>query len=229
MAVIHHTTLRPTKGELLTAWLPGRAWYRGDGQEPRLERAGGFRLDDPEGEVGIEFMVVTDTAGAGPVTYLTPLTYRGAPLEGAEHALVGTMEHGVLGRRWVYDGAHDPVLVAQLLALLGGEVRAQAQSESDTPDPEVTVALGEDVQVPAPQDFAPAVDGAAGTRLPGLNGPQAPALHLTRVLDGPPAARPADATGPESRRCVGSVTGHWTRPDGTPGRGPFAVLRTDHP
>jgi len=36
-----------------------------------------------------------------------PLTYRGAPLDGAEDALVGTTEHGVLGRRWVYDGTRE--------------------------------------------------------------------------------------------------------------------------
>ncbi|MEV4114634.1 hypothetical protein [Nonomuraea sp. NPDC049695] len=114
MAVIHHTALKPTKLELLTSWLPSRPWYVGGAGGPELAKAGGFRLDDPEGEVGIEFMVVTDTSGTHPTSYLVPLTYRGAPLDGAEHALVGTMEHGVLGRRWAYDGCHDPVLVAQL-------------------------------------------------------------------------------------------------------------------
>ena len=29
MAVIHRTTLKPTKLELLTSWLPSRPWYRG--------------------------------------------------------------------------------------------------------------------------------------------------------------------------------------------------------
>ncbi|NUS05568.1 MAG: 1,4-alpha-glucan branching protein, partial [Nonomuraea sp.] len=127
MAVIHHTVLKPSKLELLTSWLPTRPWYAG---EPVLTKAGGFRLDDPQGEVGIEFMVVTDTSR--PATYLVPLTYRGAPLEGAEHALVGIMEHGVLGRRWAYDGCHDPVLVAQLSALIAGRVQAQDQNHSDT-------------------------------------------------------------------------------------------------
>jgi hypothetical protein len=59
MAVIHQTHVKPTKLELLTAWLPTRPWYHGPA-EPELARAGGFRLDDPGGEVGIEFMVVTD-------------------------------------------------------------------------------------------------------------------------------------------------------------------------
>lgn len=121
MALIHHTTIKPTKLELLTSWLPGRPGYVGDpAAAPLLTKAGGFRLDDPEGEVGIEFMVTTDTAGTAPVHCLTPFTYRGAPLPEAEHALVGTVEHGVLGTRWVYDGVHDPVLIAQLLALFEG-------------------------------------------------------------------------------------------------------------
>ncbi|MDI3403772.1 maltokinase N-terminal cap-like domain-containing protein [Streptomyces cavernicola] len=138
MALIHQTTLKPTKLELLTDWLPSRAWYAGTGAAPELRKAGGFRLDDPEGEVGIEFMVVTDVSGAAPVTYHVPLSYRGAPLDGAEDGLVGTTEHGVLGKRWVYDAAHDPVAVGELLALLQGRAQAQAQNETDVPDRSVT-------------------------------------------------------------------------------------------
>ncbi|MEV6594655.1 hypothetical protein AB0N36_43065 [Streptomyces acidicola] len=48
MAVIHCTTLKPTKLELLTSWLPSRPWYGGAGA-PEPARAGGFRLDDPDG------------------------------------------------------------------------------------------------------------------------------------------------------------------------------------
>ncbi|GII01719.1 maltokinase N-terminal cap-like domain-containing protein [Planobispora takensis] len=95
MAVIHRTVLKPTKLELLTAWLPSRPWYSGGTGNPEPTKAGGFRLDDPEGEAGIEFMVVTDASGTHPVAYLVPLTYRGAPLDGAEHALVGTRDRGL--------------------------------------------------------------------------------------------------------------------------------------
>lgn len=137
MAFVHKTTLTPGKLELLAGWLPTRPWYRG-GAEPALTKVGGFRLDDPDGEVGIEFMAVTDTSGGEPVTYHVPLGYRGAPLDGAGAALIGTSEHGVLGRRWVYDGTGDPVVMGQLAALVRGEAEPQAQSVSDTPDPTVT-------------------------------------------------------------------------------------------
>lgn len=140
MASIHRTTMTPTKLELLTDWLPKQSWYVGDAATPELVKAGGFRLDDPAGAVGIEFMVVVDASAQEPVAYLVPMSYRDAALDGAPaEALIGTSEHGVLGTRWIYDGVHDPVLMAQLGALLRGEAIPQQQSESDTPDPTVTV------------------------------------------------------------------------------------------
>ncbi|KUN76423.1 maltokinase N-terminal cap-like domain-containing protein [Streptomyces griseoruber] len=215
MAVIHRTVLEPTKLELLTAWLPSRPWYRGGAGEPRLTKAGGFRLDDPQGEVGIEFMAVTDTSAAPPVTYLLPLTYRGAALDGAEHALVGTMEHGVLGRRWAYDGCHDPVLVAQLAALIEGRAQAQDQNVSDTPDREVVVSRTGEGSLPT--DFT-AADDREGTA---LTSPHGTALRLHRVLQPAP-----DGPFVAPRGAVGQVTGSWQLPDATRARGVFAVLRT---
>ncbi|NDK88107.1 1,4-alpha-glucan branching protein [Gordonia desulfuricans] len=141
MATIHNTTLVPSKLELLTAWLPDQPWFRGS-DAPHLVRSGGFRLDDPAGEVGMEILLVTDTSVADHLTYVVPLTYRGVHLDGA--ALVGTAAHGVLGIRYVYDAPSDPVFVAQLAALARGEVRAQAQSASDTVDDTVAVQGGGD-------------------------------------------------------------------------------------
>ncbi|WP_062996362.1 maltokinase N-terminal cap-like domain-containing protein [Nocardia mikamii] len=129
MAVVHHTTLEPGKLELLTPWLPTREWFTGT--TPQLHKAGGFRLDDPDGEVGIEHMLVVDTADAQQPVYHVPMTYRGAPLPGADAALIGTSEHGVLGTRWIYDAAHDPVALAQMAALLTGSAMAQDQNHSD--------------------------------------------------------------------------------------------------
>jgi hypothetical protein len=97
-------------------------------------------LDDPEGAVGIEFMVVVDATVQESVAYLVPMGYRSGALEGVPGgALIGTSEHGVLGTRWIYDGVHDPVVMAQLRALLRGEAIPQHQSRSGTPDPTVTV------------------------------------------------------------------------------------------
>ncbi|WP_086831792.1 1,4-alpha-glucan branching protein [Streptomyces sp. NRRL B-24572] len=212
MAVIHHTTMQPTKLELLAEWLPSRAWYAGGADAPSPAKAGGFRLDDPEGEVGIEFMAVTDGTGADAVTYLVPMTYRGAPLEGAEHALIGTSEHGVLGTRWIYDGTHDPVLVAQLYALLAGRAEAQAQSVDDTIDPTVVASLdaagtgAELVRVEDGPDRTDVVVREAGAATPLT-------LRLRRVLgDG--------ADGGPGR---GRVTAEWRLADGTTARGAYAV------
>ncbi|MEV2214022.1 1,4-alpha-glucan branching protein [Streptomyces sp. NPDC050997] len=214
MSVIHRTTLKPTKLELLTAWLPTRPWYAGGPGEPELSKAGGFRLDDPQGEVGIEFLVATDTSGAHPTAYLVPLTYRGAPLQGAEHALVGTMEHGVLGPRWAYDGCHDPVLVAQLLALVEGGAQAQAQSVSDTPDLDVTRSYAQDG--PLPSTALNAVDDEAGTE---LSLPQGATLRLHRV---PRPASDGEFSLPPG--AIGHVAGSWRTPDDAKVQSLFAVL-----
>ncbi|MFF8476959.1 1,4-alpha-glucan branching protein [Streptomyces sp. NPDC015414] len=205
MAVIHRTTLAPTKLELLAAWLPTRPWYRG-GPVPELEKSGGFRLDDPAGEVGIEFMVTTETSGPEPVAHLVPLTYRGAPLTGAEHALIGTSEHGVLGKRWVYDGCHDPVLVTELLSLIEGRARAMAQSVTDTPDREVSRAYTGEPFPRGGLDPRP-TDDAHGTHLPA---PHGTTLHVHRVPV-PVAGNPPPPGGDP----LGHVAGGWPGPDGT--------------
>ena len=135
MATIHTgTTMAPTKLELLAGWLPRQSWYRDTGAPPALTRAGGFRLDDPAGEVGIEFQFVTD---GEETTYVVPMTYRGAPVAGLDDALIGTSEHGVLGTRWIYDAEHDPVAVTQVFDFLRGGCEAQSPSTSDTLDPSV--------------------------------------------------------------------------------------------
>ncbi|MCA1781379.1 MAG: phosphotransferase [Dermatophilaceae bacterium] len=139
MADVHTGTwLRPTKLELLAQWMGGQRWYAAKGASPVLTALAAWRLGDPAGEVGIETHIVLDTGGLEPVTYQVPLTYRGEPAPELEHALVGTMEHGVLGRRWVYDAAHDPVYATQLLALACGEVQAESSSHSDAPDERYT-------------------------------------------------------------------------------------------
>jgi hypothetical protein len=224
VAIIHKTTLTPTKLELLTAWLPAQPWYASRGRGPELAKAGGFRLDDPQGEVGIEFMVVTDGSDDSAVAYLVPMTYRASPLEGSDAALVGTTEHGVLGPRWVYDGVSDPVLVGQLVALLQGQARPQMQSLSDTPDPTVTcmpVALG----VPVAVESAVTGDGPLGTELRvGTTGGNGSGLIITvnRVLR-PDHEGLDDGPGGEANR--GRLSAPWRLPDGTQVRGRLAAAR----
>ncbi len=61
-----------------------------------------------------------------------PMTYCGAPLAGAEARLMGTMEHSVLGQRWVYDACADPVYASGLAtAILQGGTQADEFVEGD--------------------------------------------------------------------------------------------------
>ncbi len=119
VAEIHAATLTPSKLDLVHAWIGQQRWYNATGSEPALTRVGSYRFVDPAGEVGIETLLIADTSGGDggtdAVLYQVPLTYRGAPLAGAESALVGTMQHSVLGTRWVYDAPHDPAYVAELV------------------------------------------------------------------------------------------------------------------
>ncbi|MFJ6419110.1 hypothetical protein [Paeniglutamicibacter sp. NPDC091659] len=138
MSVIHDTTMVPTKRELMAEWLPKQEWFEGDAA-PALSVAGGFRLDDPSGEVGLEMILLLDSAREEPVLYHVPLSYRGAALAGAEDYLLGTSEHGVLGTRWIYDAAGDPVWQEQMRALFAGKVQAQHQNDSNVLDGSVTV------------------------------------------------------------------------------------------
>jgi hypothetical protein len=125
VAFIYSATLRPAKLELLAGWLPSRPWFTGD---PAVQRLGAYRLDDPAGQVGLEgFIVQSD----GPALHI-PMTYRDAPLAGADDFLIGTADHSVLGRRWVYDGCADPVWVAAAAAVALSEARqAEEAYEED--------------------------------------------------------------------------------------------------
>ncbi len=117
MGIVHRgATITPTKQELVEAWLPSRAWAEG---RTVAEKVAEYRLDDPAGEVGVETIVWRADDGA---LLQTALTYRAAPLAGAEEHLVTTMEHTVLGTRWVYDGCGDPVWADTLVrtVLTGG-------------------------------------------------------------------------------------------------------------
>ena len=89
MGIVHKATLSPSKQELVESWLPTRSWADG----LRIaEKVAEYRLDDPAGEVGVETILWRSEDGT---VLQTPLTYRAAPLAGAEEHLMGTTEHSV--------------------------------------------------------------------------------------------------------------------------------------
>jgi len=119
MALLHQATLQPSKLELLTAYLNAGA----------LTLLGSYRFDDPDGQVGIETHLVADSSGA---IFHLPLTYRSEPLAGIDEWGVGTLEHSVLGKRWVYNACADPVYGAELIrAILTGGTQVEQYFETD--------------------------------------------------------------------------------------------------
>jgi hypothetical protein len=200
MALIHEATLTPDKPELLAGWVPTRPWSGGAAE---LEKVGAYRFDDPAGEVGVESFLLR--TGDGTLLHV-PLTYRGAPLAGAEEHLVGVLEHSVLGTRWAYDGYADPVYAATLAAtvLTGGSqaelVMAPAAGGATLP-PSVTV-LG---------------SGSPGTPVPHV-------AAVTCADDGPTTVVHAGGVELVVVRVVGEdVTAEHTLTGRWPGGGP-AVL-----
>lgn len=110
MALIYRAVLNPGKLDLLNSWLANESWATA--APATFERVDGYRFDDPVGEVGIEVFFLR--APNGPTLHV-PVTYRGEPLPGGDAALIGTMEHSVLGTRYVYDATRDPVAVTALI------------------------------------------------------------------------------------------------------------------
>lgn len=125
MAILHRATIRPTKPEVLAGLLGAP-----------VDILGAYRFDDPEGAVGVEGFVL---AVEGRLRHRV-LTYRDAPLDGLEP--VATMEHSVLGSRWVYRGEDDAVALACIERALGG---SQAQAAEEVYDGDVLVQTREPV------------------------------------------------------------------------------------
>lgn len=127
MATLHVATLSPSKLELLTTWMPGQPDLAGHASE--LQVLGAYRFDDPAGAVGIETHLL---AGADGSVLHVPVTYRASPVaELADHEL-GTLEHSVLGTRWVYDGCADSVYIAELFrTILTGAEQAELVVQTD--------------------------------------------------------------------------------------------------
>jgi hypothetical protein len=169
VAVIHNAQIAPTKAELIAGWLPSQSWS--GGAPAPFELLGAYRFDDPAGEVGIETHLVRTGGGA---VLQVPLTYRGAPLEGAARHLVGTTEHSHLGRRWVYDGCGDPVYAAVLAATIrtgGREAEQWVETEGGPVRRESTARVtgsGTPGAEPPAVAAVPPIDGPATTDVGGL-------------------------------------------------------------
>ncbi len=128
MALLHRADLVPSKLELLAGWAPRQPWFVGDRDAP-LTNVASFRFDDPDGEVGVETLLIR--AGDGPVMQV-PLTYRNEEVPGAGEWFIGTMEHSVLGTRWTYDALGDPVYLGELArVILTGDTQVELWIEID--------------------------------------------------------------------------------------------------
>jgi len=174
VAIIHRATLKPTKQELVAASLD----REGLGGAGDVEMLGSYRFDDPAGEVGVEALLVRRS---GKVFHL-PVTYRGAPLNGAEAHLVATLEHSVLGRRWVYAAAGDPVALACYAAALAGQ---QEQAIFEIWDGNAVVGQRPNTVTLTVEGDGPANGDVRLFRVPGDSaGPPAAERYLIAAWDG---------------------------------------------
>jgi hypothetical protein len=135
----------------------------------------------------------------------------------------------VLGHRWIYDGAHDPVLAAQLVAAIQGEAEPQDQNVSNTPDPTV---IGHALPAGALTAIGSSVvaDGPSGTDLwvrtepSGAAGSGPLIVRVNRVLRPDDDVALAGQTGQvvQDQPCLSAT---WRLPDGTKVRGVLATAR----
>ncbi|KUF05844.1 hypothetical protein [Leucobacter sp. G161] len=190
MALLYtDTTLVPSKLELVAEWLPKQPWFTGD--PAKISRVSGYRLDDPEGEVGIDGLLVS--AGEDKV-YHVPLTYRGAPLDGGEAHLVGTMEHGVLGTRWVTEGAGDPVyraVIAQVIAQGGSggeELVHQPDGSAVAREIEMPLQGSGEPGSQVPEVWAAEVSTEGGTSVASTGFVALRVMHVPGTAEAAPAA-----------------------------------------
>lgn len=113
MAIIYQAELSPSKPEILRTFLESRSW----GESGEVEVLGAYRFDDPDGEVGIECHLVR----VGETIFHLPLAYHAQQVADAEEALIGVLQHPVLGERFVYDGLGDEVALDCFRRALCGE------------------------------------------------------------------------------------------------------------
>lgn len=111
MARFHPATLEPSKAEMVATLTAAPRWGRPADAEVTV--IGAYRFEDPDGRIGMEAHLVE----AGGALLHVPLSYRDAPLDGADDGFVGEMHHSALGTRYVYDGLVDPIFVTMFAAV----------------------------------------------------------------------------------------------------------------
>jgi Maltokinase N-terminal cap domain len=111
----------PSFPQFLPGWVASQPWYEGTGV-PALRKVGSVRIEDPDGEVGMESHLVSD----GQTVYHVPMTYRGRPRPD-DTGLIITAHHSELGPRWIYDAQYDPVWITEVLRLVATGSSTQPQ------------------------------------------------------------------------------------------------------
>lgn len=110
--------------QLLHRWMPQQRWYPAKGRGVGLRDLGAYRWPTSEPDVEVVTHVVGLDSGDRLDVVQVPLSYRPAPLDGAEAALVGVLETPD-GPRHVSDATHDPVFVRALLGALAQDPGAE--------------------------------------------------------------------------------------------------------
>ncbi|MGC5628358.1 1,4-alpha-glucan branching protein GlgB [Georgenia sp. Z1344] len=203
-------TVTPGFETFLPPWIARQRWYRG-GADPVLSKVGSARLEDPDGEVGIEWWMLRDDAGPERVVYLVPLTYRGEPLAD-DAGLVARTTHSELGERWIYDAPQDPLFGRLVLGAIAGDVDAPGLDAE--PADTATLPAGDGRLLTGEQSNSSIVVGPAAGQ------DAAPVIvKVFRVLDAganPDAELTAAVSGAGSTavpRVVGALAGTWRTGD----------------
>ncbi|MGK0226617.1 MAG: hypothetical protein ACI8XD_001435, partial [Thermoproteota archaeon] len=130
-----------------------------------------------------------------------PLTYRSEPLGGAEEWGIGTLDHSVLGKRWVYSGCADPVYATELIrAILTGGTQVEQyfeEGEERLYRESTATVLG---------------SGAADTPVPKISGVHAESFDADTLIDagGVQVVVRHGLSTPEPDSASGTLSGIWS-------------------
>ncbi len=232
-------TLTPMFEDFLPSWVGTQRWFTGKGRTPQLRRIDSMRLQDPDGEVGVEIHILAEEGGRAPVVYQVPLTYRSEPVRALEPALVAQVEHSELGTRYIYDGCHDPVFVQALLDLMHDEAQVDSDRTKDSgtisghpidPDAPRPVVHRAAVLTGEQSNTSVIVDLAQGDT--DRTTPSAPVIvKVFRVLhdgenpDVTVQSALAQAGSTLVPAPIGYAAGSWSSPDGEPATGHLAFAQ----